>query len=456
MKFLRFMLALVLAFALALPASAMTGNNNEPAHYLALGDSLAAGMIQDGSIGKGYTDFLAEMLEEDNLLASYNKGFAVPGAKTTDLLKMLEENVEMPATGTKTPVKINDEIKKADVITLTIGANDVLSSVKFNADGTIDYDLVTVTASITAAAQNVGKVLGTIKTLNPSADVFVMGLYNPKPHLVDYSFVMNMLVGQVDGALKQVTEASDFYFVPVKDVIAANTKEYLPNPNNIHPSEVGYKVIAEQFYPPVKEYIGFVKEPEIEPEPTPIPQPPAPLPTFKDVKPSHWSYEFVGQAAGFGIMKGYADGTFKPNNKLTRVHVTSMLARTLNLTETSKTPYTDISKLAKQTQQEIAAAYRAGLLKEGKKFGPNTPISRVEFAQMVDAAYSYIFDRPYYPEETAPFTDISKLTAEQKRVITLLYDFEISTGDNGKFKPNSTLTRAQAAKMMVIFYGKVN
>ena len=443
------MLALVLVFALALPASAMTGNNNEPAHYLALGDSLAAGMIQDGSIGKGYTDFLAEMLEEDNLLASYNKGFAVPGAKTTDLLAMLEKNVEMPATGTKTPVKINDEIKKADVITLTIGANDVLSSVKFNADGTIEYDLAAVTASIAAATQNVGKVSGTIKTLNPSADVFVMGLYNPKPHLVDYSFVMNMLVGQVDSALKQVTEASEFYFVPVKDVIASNTAEYLPNPNNIHLSEAGYKVIAEQFYPPVKEYIGLVKEPGIEPEP-------APLPTFKDVKPSHRSYEFVGHAASFGIMEGYADGTFKPNKKLTRVHVTSMLARTLNLTETSKTPYTDISKLVKQTQQEIATAYHAGLLREGKRFGPNTPISRLEFAQMVDAAYSYVFGRPYYPEETAPFTDISKLTVEQKRVITLLYDFEISTGDKGKFKPNSTLTRAQAAKMMVIFYGKVN
>ena len=450
MKFLRFMLALVLALALALPASAMTGNNNEPAHYLALGDSLAAGMIQDGSIGKGYTDFLAEMLEEDNLLASYNKGFAVPGAKTTDLLKMLEENVEMPATGTKTPVKINDEIKKADVITLTIGANDVLSSVKFNTDGTIDYDLVTVTASITAAAQNVGKVLGTIKTLNPSADVFVMGLYNPKPHLVDYSFVMNMLVGQVDSALKQVTEASDFYFVPVKDVIAANTKEYLPNPSNIHPSEAGYKVIADQFYPPVKEYIGLEKEPEIiNPEPTP-------LPTFKDVKSSHWSYKFVGQAASLGIMKGYADKTFRPNNKLTRVHVTSMLARALNLTETSKTPYKDISRLEKQTQTEIAAAYKAGLLKEGKKFGPNTPISRLEFAEMVDAAYSYVYGRPYSAEKTAPFKDISKMTAEQKRVITLLYDFGIAKGDKGNFKPNSKLTRAQAAKMMVIFYGKLN
>ena len=444
MKFLRFLAAFVLGFMLVSPASAMTGNSGQAAHYLALGDSLAAGMIQDGSIGKGYSDFLAEMLEGDELLASYNKGFAVPGAKTTDVMTAIENNIAMLSSATKEEVKILAEIKKADVITLSLGANDVLSTVKFNADGTITYDLPTVTKTIQQTAENMNTILEQISAINPSADVFVMGLYNPTPHLTNYSFVLNLLVSQIDTAIQKVVVANRMYFVPIKDTMAANAAEYLPNPKNIHPSEIGYKGIAERFYTPVKEYIGLIPMPEV-----------VDYPTFKDVKDSSGAKEYIGKAAYYGLVKGYPDGTFKPNKKLTRVQVTSILARSLKLTEYSTVPYTDISKLAEGTQREVTAAYHAGLLKTSDKFNPNTPITRLEVAQMIDKAYTYVKGEVYKPVNIAPFTDISKLTKEQKRVVTLLYDLGIATGSNGKYMPNSTLTRAQAAKMMVELYEKL-
>ena len=451
MKFLRLMLAVVLTFALGLPASAMTGNNNEPAHYLALGDSLAAGLNENNMIVKGYTGELAEWLEKDSLLASYNRAFAIPGYKTENILKDLEDNIENHEN-----VKILDAIKQADIITLTIGANDVLSGVKTNADGTITFNAEEIGSLIKTASQNLDKILKTIKETNSTADVFVMGLYNPKPQLVNDKPILDYFVNQVDLAIQKVTVDNVYYFIPVKEIIDANSKEYLPNPLNIHPSEAGYKAIAEQFYGPVKDYIQLTPEPGvIDTEPTPEPTP-KPLPDFKDVKPTDNGYSFIMQAAEKGILKGYADGTFRPNNKVTRVQVTSMLTRMLDLDNTSKkVPYTDISKLNAETKKEIALAYNAGLLKEGKKFGPNASITRVEFARMVDAAYSHIFGRVYYPETTAPFTDIRKLSKEQKRVITLLYDFEIASGVKGKFNPNGKVTRSQAAKMMVLLSEKL-
>ena len=130
MRVFKILAVLFLSFQLVNPAAAMTGNKGEPAHYLALGDSLAAGVIETNEIGTGYTDVLAEMLEDEGLLASYNKGFAYPGYKTEHILAELDKDAEKPSSETGENVSLLDEVKKADVITISVGANDVLGNVK--------------------------------------------------------------------------------------------------------------------------------------------------------------------------------------------------------------------------------------------------------------------------------------------------------------------------------------
>ncbi len=442
-RLLKFIAVFVLAFQLASPVAAMTGNSGKPAHYLALGDSLAAGMIENGTIGNGYADYLAEELEEEKLLASYNKGFAYPGYKTTDILADLEKNVVKPSSETGKNVKLHDEIQKADVITLSIGANDVLEYVKPNAQGQYEFDILKITAGITAMAKNFDQILTEIKEINPSADIFVMGYYNPYPYLKDHSAKLNGLVSKLDSDIQNVVAKHEAYFVKVASVLAQDVPAYLPNPLNIHPSEAGYEAIAEQFEGPVKEYIMLVPLPQV-----------IPTPVFKDVEGE--AAEYVGKAAGYGFIKGYPDGTFKPNKKLTRVHVTSILARTLQLKATKQAPYKDISKYEAATQAEIAAAFEAGLLgASSPAFRPEAPISRIEVARMLYKAHTSITKSPYVAKGETPFTDMKRYSKEDQLAATMLYELEIATGDKGSFKPESPITRAHAAKMIVNFYEKV-
>jgi hypothetical protein len=49
-------------------------------------------------------------------------------------------------------------------------------------------------------------------------------------------------------------------------------------------------------------------------------------PTFPDVPPSHWAYGFIETAIRHGIAGGYSDGTFKPNNLLTRAQLAKFIA----------------------------------------------------------------------------------------------------------------------------------
>jgi hypothetical protein len=51
---------------------------------------------------------------------------------------------------------------------------------------------------------------------------------------------------------------------------------------------------------------------------------------FKDVLPKDWAYYFISTLAAHNITSGYPDGTFKPNNQLTRSHFALFMSRLLN------------------------------------------------------------------------------------------------------------------------------
>lgn len=167
---------------------------------------------------------------------------------------------------------------------------------------------------------------------------------------------------------------------------------------------------------------------------------------------THWAKADIEAAVAKGLLKGYADGTFKPNNHLTRVQATSILVRALQLKNVSDAPFTDIDTYSKETKDEIAAAYEAGLLitKSGK-FAPSATISREELAVMLARAYALKKGEPYVAKSNAPFKDIATLPTESQQAITFLYDFEIAQGSNGAFSPSGTTTRAHAAKLFVNF-----
>ena len=445
MRLFKILAILFLAFQLVSPAAAMTGNQGEPAHYLALGDSLAAGVIETNEIGTGYTDVLAEMLEDEGLLASYNKGFAYPGYKTEHILADLDKDVEKPSSETGENVSLLDEVKKADVITISIGANDVLGSVKRDEAGNISFEPSEIQRAIGKMVVNYEAILKRISQLNPTADVFVMGYYNPFPYATKLSTQLNMLVATLDDEVKRMAERNGAYFVKVNEVIASDTATYLPNPENIHPSEAGYKALAEQFADPVVNYIMLMPLPEVKRD-------------FTDIPKDNEFYRYAMKAAEYGLMNGYGDGTFKPYTPLTRVQMTSILTRALELETKSAVQFKDMASYAEETQREVAAAHEAGIVTGiGQLFKPGDRITRAQMAMMMHRAYKHVTGEAYKPSKTAPFIDISTYSEEYQTAITFLYDEKIATGigSTGKFNPTGHLTRAQAAKIITNFYEEV-
>ena len=48
---------------------------------------------------------------------------------------------------------------------------------------------------------------------------------------------------------------------------------------------------------------------------------------FKDVDESHWAYEAIKELSDDGILVGYDDGTFKPEEPVTRAEMCEIIKR---------------------------------------------------------------------------------------------------------------------------------
>lgn len=101
---------------------------------------------------------------------------------------------------------------------------------------------------------------------------------------------------------------------------------------------------------------------------------------FKDVKPSHGFAREIKWAKDKGITKGYADGTFRPNNEITRVDAVVMMYRALDgqpVKLPKSSPFSDISPKY-YAYKEIIWAYKLGIVPStrGSRFEPKSLIRR--------------------------------------------------------------------------------
>ena len=51
--------------------------------------------------------------------------------------------------------------------------------------------------------------------------------------------------------------------------------------------------------------------------------------TFGDVSPSHWAYQYVQYIGDAGIVQGYPDGTYQPEQTMTRAQMAAFIARSV-------------------------------------------------------------------------------------------------------------------------------
>lgn len=225
----------------SLPMIALAKDSKQ-VDYVALGDSLAAGATPYRELDKGYVDFLVaryEQLQYEVKLDNYG----VPGYRTTNIVNEL-----LNPTNSKYAL-LRESIKNAELVTIDIGANDLLANLN-----NIKQNPSTAPAVLNTIAQNLYLILSEMDKINPDIKVYVMGYYNPFPYLPKQEQAALLpLLDALNQTIEKVASAKGDEFVPTAKVIKKYETEYVPNPNDIHLSIEGYQAVAKEFWKAIQE-----------------------------------------------------------------------------------------------------------------------------------------------------------------------------------------------------------
>ena len=148
----------------------------------------------------------------------------------------------------------------------------------------------------------------------------------------------------------------------------------------------------------------------------------------------------------FAYIKGYPDGTVRPNNYITREEVTTIFYRLLleesrSVYETADCDFTDV-EFERWSRVAIATMANAGIVKgyPDDSFRPKNNMTRAEFA-----AVAARFDEIYYDGRDM-FSDIAGHWAADE--INSAANKGWIKGYNGMFRPDDYITRAEAVTLI--------
>ena len=176
-------------------------------------------------------------------------------------------------------------------------------------------------------------------------------------------------------------------------------------------------------------------------------------PVFTDTR-DYWAAAYVDFLYQSGITTGYADGTFRPNDNITRAQFSVMLYRYLGLEESKYAdvtlPFADLKSIPDYALPAIRALYTEGVIngstgKDGRLyFNPGASLTRAQAATMIGRT-----QEKGYAAAALTFSDSAKIPAYAAYYIQTMAAQGIIGGyADGTFRPGNNITRGQMAKIL--------
>lgn len=249
---------------------------------VALGDSLAKG-TGDNS-GSGFVKRTVEGLKAEGGKVELLGNLGINGLTTAGLQDKLKEE------------GVRYVLRQANVILLSIGGNDLFSgsdilgtgsrtqgtsagenpeasaqatgtdsNITGNADGQTSPSVTTappaspdeltpesLLAALPEAAERLGAILESIAEINPQAQIFYMGLYNPFGDIEDLLVPGNQAVTAWNNAVMDLINThSQMTLVPTFDLFNRHLDKYLSS-DHFHPNGEGYQRMSDRIIQAVR------------------------------------------------------------------------------------------------------------------------------------------------------------------------------------------------------------
>ncbi|MBS3939883.1 MAG: SGNH/GDSL hydrolase family protein [Actinobacteria bacterium] len=227
----------------ATPTETTTGGG-ETVSYVALGDSLATGAGATTS----YVEVYAAALEDQTGVDLAITNLAVNGWTSTDLLTALQRDETMRTA-----------VAGADLVTVDIGANDLLGAIPFYASDNCggDDNLQCLRDATAQVEQQWAAILDEVIALRggEAAGIATIDLYQPFIGNRRVADDFDVLRPVMDGLNEVLTDGAEARGIPVAAVHDAfhgpdgtgdPNDAFLISVDGLHPSNAGHEVIAQE------------------------------------------------------------------------------------------------------------------------------------------------------------------------------------------------------------------
>lgn len=178
---------------------------------------------------------------------------------------------------------------------------------------------------------------------------------------------------------------------------------------------------------------------------------------FKDVSEKSSHSIAIHAMRDMGIIHGYADNTFKPNEPINRQNGTALLTRYTPMKYTGNAKFPQLTDVSKNNGNYtvLIEFQKLGIfdVKKDGKIYPTKAMTRAEIAKGIAIA----FKLPIEPTKKSTFKDV-KASDPYSPYIEAMYKAGLTNGyGDGKFQPNTHLSRAHFSSFMyraINKYGK--
>ena len=196
-------------------------------YYVSLGDEISLGITKEGYYEKSYPIYIKEYLEEQKKLEIFIDDYETQGYRITDLINDINNNKEVEETN-KT---IKNALIKSDLITLSIGTNDIISKINTEKALTkIDYNRLY--KNIDEIINDLDKLLKLIREYCKE-DIILIGI-----NIQTEDEKLNEIINYANEKFKEISEKYKIYYI---DYLKKEQNKY-----KIYPTKEEYKQISEQ------------------------------------------------------------------------------------------------------------------------------------------------------------------------------------------------------------------
>ena len=212
-------------------------NANNLIDYMSIGDSFDLGINSYGNNTYSYRDYLKNYLNNNNLLHNTSFYYSKTNYKIEELLNDIKINKEI-IYNDKT-YNIKKELREADLITIAIGLDELISI--------IETDNITsdIYIKVDKFIKNMEELVNNIQKIS-SSNIILIGYYNP---YLNENKDLERLFAYINDKYVKIARRYNITYIDIYNII---TSDYLPNSKDYHLNSKGYLKIASKIIEELK------------------------------------------------------------------------------------------------------------------------------------------------------------------------------------------------------------